>query len=94
MKLLLDTNGGKYAAACALDFNNTNQLFDTFAVRDSAGYEVMSKSWPFFRSGKSVGAMKANKPVPVRSCWNGMSESLLPLSFVTDNDLHDESKPD
>ena len=46
---------------------------DTFAMRDSEGQEPLTLSWPFFRSRASRRALKANTPVPVTSCWNGMA---------------------
>ena len=68
---LLQTNDGKYAAACGLDFENPPRFYDTFALRDSAGDIPNMQTWPFFRSAASRNAMIANKPVPVQSCWNG-----------------------
>lgn len=70
---LLDTNGGKYASACSLDFSNPPSYYDTFALRDSEGEAHLMQTWPFFRSSPSRKAMIANEPaVPVKSCWNGI----------------------
>lgn len=69
---LLNTNDGEYAAACSMDFAKPPKYYDTFALRDSDGHEHATQVWPYFRSRKSRHAMKANRPVPVSSCWNGM----------------------
>ncbi|RMZ90526.1 hypothetical protein DV736_g2252, partial [Chaetothyriales sp. CBS 134916] len=70
---LLSTNDGHYAAACSLDFSKKAPAFyDTFALRDSEGHEAVMATWPYFRSSASRNALKARRPVPVRSCWNGM----------------------
>ncbi|MCJ1307095.1 hypothetical protein MMC25_000741 [Agyrium rufum] len=68
---LLETHGGSYAAACALDFMHSPNYYDTFALRDSEGYETVMSSFPYFRSRASRNAMMADRPVPVQSCWNG-----------------------
>lgn len=71
---LLNTNKGEYAAACSLDFSRAPAFYDTFALRDSEGYEHVTQTWPYFRSQKSRKAMKLMEPVPVRSCWNGIGK--------------------
>ena len=80
---LLSTRDGDYAAACSLDFSKPPNFYDTFALRDSEGHEALMQTWPFFRARNSRSAIKANRPVPVKSCWNGMgkSVSLRPLAF-------------
>ncbi|KAH7115631.1 polysaccharide export protein [Dactylonectria macrodidyma] len=69
---LLNTNNGNYAAACSMDFSNPPQYYDTFALRDTAGHEHATHTWPYFYSSQSRSAMKRSQPVPVTSCWNGM----------------------
>ncbi|KAK4950160.1 hypothetical protein LTR10_011137 [Elasticomyces elasticus] len=69
---LLGTRDGHYAAACALDFKRAPAFYDTFALRDAAGYAPLTDTWPFFRSAESRDAMVHAQPVPVASCWNGM----------------------
>ncbi|KAK7534814.1 cryptococcal mannosyltransferase 1-domain-containing protein [Phyllosticta citribraziliensis] len=70
---LLATNGGKYAAACALDFKVAPLFYDTFALRDADGHEPISISFPYFRSATSRRAFTSGNPVvPVSSCWNGI----------------------
>lgn len=71
---LLDTNSGDFAAACALDFERPPQVYDTFALRDAEGHEILTQTWPYFRSRKSRQAMQVNGPAPVVSCWNGMGK--------------------
>ena len=72
VRKLLSTRNGEYAAACSLDFSRPPNFYDTFALRDADGHETLMQTWPFFRARKSRSAMKANRPVPVKSCWNGM----------------------
>lgn len=74
--MLLDTNEGEYAAACSLDFSRAPAFYDTFALRDSEGYEHVTQTWPYFRSQESRRAMKTMQPVPVKSCWNGIGKFL------------------
>ncbi|KAF2446650.1 glycosyltransferase family 69 protein [Karstenula rhodostoma CBS 690.94] len=69
---LLNTRGGKYAAACSMDFKVPPYFYDTFALRDSNGHEHLMPAWPYFRSHASREAMMNNDPVPVASCWNGI----------------------
>jgi len=70
---LLHTRDGDYAAACSLDFSKPPFYYDTFALRDSAGAKPVTQNWPFFGSYHSRHALMSNEPVPVRSCWNGMT---------------------
>ncbi|KAK3049285.1 hypothetical protein LTR09_009463 [Extremus antarcticus] len=72
VQTLVNTRGGEYAAACALDFSRAPLLYDTFAMRDSEGEEPLMLRWPFFRSQKSRKAIERQESVPVESCWNGM----------------------
>ncbi|KAK4161067.1 glycosyltransferase [Cladorrhinum sp. PSN259] len=70
---LLTTNSGHYAAACSLDFSKPPSFYDTFALRDSAGHEHATQTWPYFRSSRSRKAMLSHSSaVPVSSCWNGI----------------------
>ncbi|KAF3031812.1 hypothetical protein E8E12_001292 [Didymella heteroderae] len=72
---LLSTNGGDFAAACSLDFSIPPRIYDTFALRDAEGHEMLTQTWPYFRAQVSRQALMANRPTPVASCWNGMGES-------------------
>lgn len=69
---LLQTNEGRYATVCSLDFESPPAFYDTFALRDSEGHVPLMQTWPFFRSAASRNAIITNRPVPVRSCWNGL----------------------
>ncbi|KAK7179430.1 hypothetical protein DPSP01_011503 [Paraphaeosphaeria sporulosa] len=69
---LLNTRGGRYAAACSMDFKIPPYFYDTFALRDSSGHEHLMPTWPYFRSRTSREAIMNNDPVPVASCWNGI----------------------
>ncbi|KAF2023587.1 hypothetical protein EK21DRAFT_105211 [Setomelanomma holmii] len=69
---LLGTNNGEYAAACAMDFKTPPQFYDTFALRDAEGSEILMQTWPYFRARKSRHALLAKRPTPVASCWSGM----------------------
>ncbi|KAF2134173.1 glycosyltransferase family 69 protein [Dothidotthia symphoricarpi CBS 119687] len=69
---LLNTNDGDFAAACSLDFSHPPQVYDTFALRDVEGHEMLMQTWPYFRARESRRAILANDPTPVTSCWNGM----------------------
>lgn len=69
---LLSTNNVHYAAACSLNFSKPPLYYDTFALRDERGRKTVSQVWPYFSPGKSRDALLAEKPVPVKSCWNGM----------------------
>lgn len=71
----METNGGKYAAACSLDFKNPPYYYDTFALRDTQGETGITPSWPYFRNGLSRdGLMQNNEAIPVTSCWNGIGQ--------------------
>ncbi|CAK7265171.1 hypothetical protein SEPCBS119000_001376 [Sporothrix epigloea] len=69
---LLDTRGGHYAAACAMDFKAYPLYYDTFALRDADGDKAVSPHWPWFRSAEARADVRAGRPVRVQSCWNGM----------------------
>lgn len=83
---LLRTNGGHYAAACALDFRYAPAFYDTFATRDLDGHAPLSTRFPYFRSPASRHALThrghdhksdnngivSDGAVPVSSCWNGV----------------------
>ncbi|KAJ3336912.1 hypothetical protein HDU93_001980 [Gonapodya sp. JEL0774] len=69
---LLNTRSGRYAAACAVDFQDLPQCYDSFALRDDLGFETASSYWPWFLSPTSRAAAISLDPVPVTSCWSGM----------------------
>jgi hypothetical protein len=55
-----------------MDFRYAPEFYDTFALRDTEGCPAASQRFPFFGAGASREAMLQLKPVPVKSCWNGM----------------------
>ncbi|KXS21828.1 glycosyltransferase family 69 protein [Gonapodya prolifera JEL478] len=69
---LLNTRSGRYAAACAIDFEDVPSYYDSFATRDDLGFETASTYWPWFLSPTSRAAAISLEPVPVTSCWSGM----------------------
>jgi hypothetical protein len=69
---LLDTRGGNYAAACAVDFSARLPIQEISALRDDRGRPPSSRYWPWFSSPTSRAAVKAGEPIPVSSCWNGI----------------------
>mgnify|MGYP004537404795 CR=1 FL=1 len=79
---LLSTNGGDFAAACSLDFSIPPRVYDTFALRDAEGHEMLTQTWPYFRAQASRQALMANRATPVTSCWNGMGKSSSDASCV------------
>lgn len=90
---LLDTNNGDFAAACALDFSHPPQVYDTFALRDAEGHEMLMPTWPYFRARQSRQAILANRPAPVASCWNGMV-AMPTEPFVSKSPLRFRGIPD
>ncbi|KAJ4285963.1 hypothetical protein N0V90_013529 [Kalmusia sp. IMI 367209] len=98
---LLSTNNGDFAAACSLDFNRPPLFYDTFALRDAEGHEMLMQKWPYFQARESRRAILANVPVPVSSCWNGMGYLLsyatvaMPAQpFISDPPLRFRGIPD
>jgi hypothetical protein len=69
---LLRTRGGRYAAACGMDFKTYPYYYDTFALRDERGLKTASYYWPWFISPLAREATLRGDPVRVESCWNGM----------------------
>lgn len=75
VRRLLATKNGEFAAACSLDFSKPPSFYDTFALRDSEGHAALTQTWPYFRGRESRRAVKLARPVPVKSCWNGMGKA-------------------
>lgn len=62
-----------YANYLSSDFGKSpTKYYDTFALRDIDGQKTYSESWPYFLSPDSLSTFRSNRPVPVKSCWNGM----------------------
>jgi hypothetical protein len=70
---LLATRDEEWDAVCSLDFMSSTSYYDTFALRDSDGRKAITQTWPFFNSPASRNALRNNDPVPVSSCWNGIT---------------------
>ncbi|KAH6896399.1 cryptococcal mannosyltransferase 1-domain-containing protein, partial [Coprinopsis sp. MPI-PUGE-AT-0042] len=71
---LLNTRGGDYGAACAMDFLIDRKFYDTFVMRDSQQRMVANQAqYPYFGAGPTREALLRGQPVPVTSCWNGMT---------------------
>ena len=68
---LLDTEGGEFDQACAMDFCWLG-FYDTWVMRDADG-KTMRPFWPYFRATQDQAAVRARLPVPVNACWNGIT---------------------
>jgi len=47
---LLDTNPGRCAATCSLDFTKPPTYYDPYALRDGSGVQLVTEKWPYSRS--------------------------------------------
>ncbi|TFY60951.1 hypothetical protein EVJ58_g4808 [Rhodofomes roseus] len=78
---LIETAGGEYDFACAMDFNHYG-AYDAWVLRDRLGH-LTSTIWPYFIDKPSIDLMRQDAPVPAFTCWNGMvvfnAEPLLPI---------------
>lgn len=70
---LLNTRGGNYAAACALSFGDYPRLNYSTSLRDDQGHSPTSSRWPWFRSSSSRSAVHHSEPIPLDSCWGGLT---------------------
>lgn len=65
-----------YRAACAVDFINPFKFYDTFATRDTEGYQMGVPFFPWFtNSGNATSrrdTLAQKDAVRVKSCWGGM----------------------
>lgn len=68
---LLDTEGGEFDQACAMDFCWLG-FYDTWVMRDADG-KTVRPFWPYFRATQDQEAVRARLPVPVNACWNGIT---------------------
>ena len=82
VQLLFSTNvdsfgHAQYGAACAVDFLNPFQFYDTFATRDFEGYDMGIPIFPWFTNAGEAGSRQdvlgQKDAVRVRSCWGGMT---------------------
>ncbi|USW57367.1 Putative mannosyltransferase 1, CMT1 [Septoria linicola] len=71
-----DSGRAQYRAACAVDFDNPFKFYDTFATRDSEGFDMRAIFYPWFTSaGEAISrsdVLAQKDAVRVKSCWGGM----------------------
>ncbi|KAI0686544.1 cryptococcal mannosyltransferase 1-domain-containing protein [Earliella scabrosa] len=86
---LLETRNGTFDFACALDFGHFG-AYDMWVLRDRVG-RLTAGYWPYFFDTADYEAMKAEEPVPVFTCWNGMvifkADPLLPVHLRSNQTL-------
>ena len=74
----LDERSGRtnYRAACAVDFINPFKFYDTFATRDTEGYQMGVPFYPWFAAAGNATSrhdtLAQRDAVRVKSCWGGM----------------------
>ena len=83
---VLNTRGGEYAAACALSFGEYPRLNYSSALRDEQGHALASLRWPWFQSSTSRSAVHHSEPIPLASCWGGLT-ALDAAPFYGDSPL-------
>lgn len=68
--------GDQVEMVCAMDFVATPDskmlFYDIWVTRDMAGQEV-SGFYPYFQRSSDIERLKAGLPIPVYSCWNGLT---------------------
>ena len=86
---LLETRGGDFDFACGLDFGHFG-AYDMWVLRDRVG-RLTAGIWPYFFDTADYEAMKAEEPVPVFTCWNGIvvfkADPLLPVHLRSNRTL-------
>lgn len=79
--LLFSTNidesrKAQYRAACAVDFQNPLKFYDTFATRDTGGFDMGVIFYPWFTNAGDATSrndvLSQKDAVRVKSCWGGM----------------------
>ena len=68
---LLNTNSGDWDMVCGMDLSYWG-LYDAWVTRDALGRIVPSK-WPYFFEDAGMKNSVNDDPVPVFSCWNGIT---------------------
>lgn len=68
---LLNTRNGLYDQVCAFDYFKIG-LYDTWVTRDTCSRRT-KVVWPYFQDEHSISLLRQGKPVPVNSCWNGIT---------------------
>ena len=91
------TRVADYNVACAADFVNGVQFYDSFVVRDSQGYGMGLQFFPWFApvgaSASRRAVLRESDAVPVRSCWGGMV-AYRAGPFLRGDDHNDEEEDD
>ncbi|TFK84150.1 glycosyltransferase family 69 protein [Polyporus arcularius HHB13444] len=86
---LLETRAGDFDFACGLDFGHFG-AYDMWVLRDRVG-RLTAGIWPYFFDTADYEAMKAEEPVPVFTCWNGIvvfqADPLLPVHLRSNRTL-------
>ncbi|KAG0695010.1 glycosyltransferase family 69 protein [Suillus ampliporus] len=92
---LLETNGGDYDVACGLDFGHFG-AYDMWVLRDRQA-KLASAIWPYFFDEGDYHAMQEDSPVPVFTCWNGITvfaaDPLLPIALRSNRTLSNDHLP-
>ncbi|KAF7318126.1 hypothetical protein HMN09_00320600 [Mycena chlorophos] len=82
---LLKTNNGQWDMVCGLDLHRWG-MYDAWVLRDRVG-DLVSSLWPYFLDEQGRQAVINDKPVPVFTCWNGItafsSQPFLPIPLRT-----------
>ncbi|WFD28091.1 hypothetical protein MNAN1_003097 [Malassezia nana] len=68
---LLHTADGQFDQVCGLDYFWLG-FYDTWVMRDTEGHTVRPL-YPYFRTKKDRDNVRAQRPFPVNSCWNGLT---------------------
>ncbi|KAF8629855.1 hypothetical protein AX15_003217 [Amanita polypyramis BW_CC] len=86
---LLRTRDGNWDMICGLDLSFWG-LYDAWVIRDQFG-KLVSSAWPYFLEESGRKSLMADEPVPVFTCWNGITafraEPLLPIELRTSGRL-------
>ncbi|TIB06863.1 hypothetical protein E3P96_00029 [Wallemia ichthyophaga] len=68
---LLNTRNGAYDQVCAFDFFKIG-LYDTWVTRDTCSRRT-KVVWPYYQDAHSIDLLRRGEPIPVNSCWNGIT---------------------
>lgn len=68
---LLNTRNGAYDQVCAFDYFKIG-LYDTWVTRDTCSRRT-KVVWPYYQDAHSIDLLRRGEPIPVNSCWNGIT---------------------
>ncbi|TIA89230.1 hypothetical protein E3P99_02194 [Wallemia hederae] len=68
---LLNTLNGEYDQVCAFDYFKIG-LYDTWVTRDTCNRRV-KPTYSHWQDKHSIKLLRQGKPIPVNSCWNGIT---------------------